>query len=118
GKSTVSEYLKDKGFSSCRYSHILEKILKDKNEEISRSNLQRIGSEIHTSPGQRWLGKELIKELPKDKNIVIDGLRFPEDHALMVETFGPSFIHLHIEAPFEVLKSRVYIPPALGHRFR
>ena len=44
--------------------------------------------------------------MPKDENIVIDGLRFPEDHALMVETFGPSFVHLHIETSLEFLISR------------
>lgn len=79
---------------------------KEYNEEINRSNFQKIGYEIHNSPGQRWLGNKLIEELPKDKNIVIDGLRFPEDHALMVETFGPSFVHLHIETSLEFLISR------------
>ncbi|MGB9500085.1 MAG: ribonuclease H-like domain-containing protein [Dissulfuribacterales bacterium] len=107
GKSTATEYLKDKGFISLRFSQILENILEDRNEEITRSNLQKIGYEIHNSPGQRWLEKKLIEELPKDKNIVIDGLRFPEDHAFMVETFGPSFIHLHIETAIEFLISRI-----------
>lgn len=106
GKSTVAEYLNNKGFVSRRFSQILENILKNRNEEINRSNFQKIGYEIHNSPGQRWLGKKLIEELPKDKNIVIDGLRFPEDHALMVETFGPSFVHLHIETSLEFLISR------------
>jgi dephospho-CoA kinase len=45
--------------------------------------------------------------LPKDKNIVIDGLHFPEDHSFMVETFGPSFQHLHIEASIELRHSRI-----------
>lgn len=107
GKSTATEYLKDNGFISRRLSQILENILEDRNEEITRSNLQKIGYEIHNSPGQRWLEKKLIEELPKDKNIVIDGLRFPEDHAFMVETFGPSFIHLHVEAPIKIIKSRI-----------
>lgn len=107
GKSTATEYLKDKGFISRRFSQILENLIEDKNEEITRSNLQKIGCEIHNSPGQRWLEKKLIEELPKDKNIVIDGLRFLEDHAFMVETFGPSFIHLHVEAPIKIIKSRI-----------
>lgn len=107
GKSTATEYLKDKGFISRRFSQILENIIEDRNEEITQSNLQKIGYKIHNSPGQRWLEKKLIEELPKDKNIVIDGLRFPEDHAFMVETFGPSFIHLHVESPIKTIKSRL-----------
>ena len=48
-----------------------------------------------------------IDELPDAQNIVIDGLWSPEDHALMVETFGPSCNHLHIETSFEIRKSRI-----------
>ncbi len=107
GKTTVSEYLKKKGFVSCRFSQLLEKMLEEKNEKITRSNLQKMGMEIHKSPGQRWLGKRLVEELPKDKHIVIDGLRFPEDHALMVETFGPSFCHVHMETSTKTRESRI-----------
>lgn len=107
GKTTTAEYFKNKGFFYCRFSNILEKMLEERNENISRSNLQKIGLEIHKDPGQRWLGKELIKALPKDKNIVIDGLRFLEDHSLMVETFGPSFYHLHIETSLDLRDARV-----------
>lgn len=107
GKTTVSEYLRKKGFVACRFSQLLGKILEEKKEEISRSNLQKLGMEIHQSPGQRWLGKKLIEKLPKDERIVMDGLRFPEDHALMVETFGPGFFHVHIDTSTEVRESRI-----------
>jgi len=107
GKSTIAKYLEEKGFISCSFSQLLENMLKDRNEKICRSNLQEIGNEIHRFPGQRWLGKKLIEKVKQHKNIVIDGLRFPEDRALMIETFGPSFLHLHIETPFELLNSRI-----------
>ena len=107
GKSTVANYLKENGFISCRFSQVLENILKEKNKEINRSNLQKLGKKIHKVPGQRWLGKKLTEKLPKGKNIVIDGLRFPEDHALMVENFGPSFVHVYIETSFEEREHRI-----------
>jgi dephospho-CoA kinase len=107
GKSTVAKYLEEKGYISCRFSQIPENMLKERNEEICRSDLQEIGNEIHNSQGQRWLAKKLIEKIQHDKNIVIDGLRFPEDHALMVETFGPSFMHLHIDTPFKLLDPRI-----------
>ncbi len=107
GKSTVANYLKDNGFISCRFSQVLENILKERNKEINRSNLQQLGKKIHKVPGQRWLGKKLIEKLSKGKNIVIDGLRFLEDHALMVENFGPSFVHVHIETSFEEREHRI-----------
>jgi dephospho-CoA kinase len=37
--------------------------------------------------------------LPIEGNLVIDGLRFPEDHAFLVETFGSAFLHIRIESP-------------------
>jgi predicted nuclease with RNAse H fold/dephospho-CoA kinase len=107
GKSTVANYLKDNGFISCRFSQVLEKILKEKNKEINRSNLQQLGKKIHKVPGQRWLGKKLTEKLSKGKNIVIDGLRFLEDHALMIENYGPSFVHVHIETSFEERDHRI-----------
>lgn len=106
GKSIASEYLKKKGFILRRFSEILEQILKDRKQTINRTNLQKLGCEMHLDPGQRWLGKKLLEELPADKSIVIDGMRYPDDYALMVETFGPSFIHLFIDAPLEIRKER------------
>ena len=70
-------------------------------------DFQKLGFEIHQSHAQRWFGKKLIVSLPPNKNIAIDGLRYPEDHALMVESFGPSFFHIHIEAPFEIRQKRI-----------
>jgi len=107
GKTTVCEYLKKKGFVAHRFSQILERMLEEKNEKVTRSKLQKLAMKIHKSPGQRWLGKQLIEELPKDKDIVIDGLRFPEDHALMVETFGPAFCHVHIDTSIKTRESRI-----------
>lgn len=107
GKTTVTDYLKNKGFITCRFSRLLEKFLQEKNEEINRSNLQKLGAVIHQSHAQRWFGKKLAVSLPPNKNIAIDGLRYPEDHALMVESFGPSFFHIHIEAPFAIRQNRI-----------
>ena len=55
---------------------------------------------------QRWLGTQLLQMLPEAGDLVIDGLRHPEDHALLVETFGPGFIHVHIDVPLELLLNR------------
>lgn len=107
GKSTVAEYLTQKGFKTMRFSAVLESMLAEKGAKATRSTLQQLGKEIYESQKQRWLGKELIKKLPKDGSIVIDGLRFPEDHSIMVETFGPAFQHIHIEVSHEIIKTRI-----------
>jgi dephospho-CoA kinase len=74
----------------------------------SRQTLQEVGEEVNKNQGQRWLGNNLLKMLPDQKNLVIDGLRFPEDHAFFVEKFGPAFLHIYIDAP-EDLRIERYV---------
>ena len=107
GKSTVAEHLVQKGFRQVRFSTILESMLAENGEKATRSALQKLGNEINESQRQRWLGKEVIKKLPMKGPIVIDGLRFPADHSIMVETFGPAFRHVHIEASQDIIKARI-----------
>jgi len=107
GKSTIAEYLVKQGFKSSRFSAVIESLLIKNNKKAARSTLQKIGNEIKSTGKQRWLGKEVIKKLPKAGPIVIDGLRFPEDHSLMVEFFGPTFRHVHIEAPLNAISTRI-----------
>jgi hypothetical protein len=39
--------------------------------------------------------------------IVVDGLRWPEDHAYFVERFGNRFLHIHVRASAELRFERV-----------
>ena len=107
GKSTIAGYLVKHGFKAMRFSAVLESILAKKGEKIIRSTLQQLGNEINSSQKQRWLGKEVIKKLPYKGPIVIDGLRFPEDHSIMIETFGPAFHHIFIESPLDAIGNRI-----------
>lgn len=106
GKTTAAHFLKDAGFAYGRYSLVLKQMLADRGIESNRVSLQEIGDEVNKNPGQRWLCKQLVKLLPEKGNLVIDGLRHPEDHAFMVETFGPAFVHVHIESPEEIRAQR------------
>jgi hypothetical protein len=42
---------------------------------------------------------------------VVDGLRHPEDHSFLVESFGPRFFHVHLDATIEQRSLRVELPP-------
>lgn len=101
GKTTAGSFLGASGFVYTRFSLMLKKLLRDRGIEPTRDTLQEIGDEVFNTPGQRWLCKQIVRELPIKGNLVIDGLRHPEDHAFMVETFGQAFIHVHIESPEE-----------------
>ena len=106
GKTTVVEHLTKKGYACARYSQVLSDMLRKEGRNSSRTALQELGWKVHEEKGQRWLGKKLLELVIGKKLIVIDGLRFLEDHALMVENFGPSFSHFYINAPFGERKKR------------
>ena len=106
GKTTAGEFLKSQNFHYGRFSLVLADILHDRGVTPTRRTLQKLGEKVNKSPGQRWLCQALLRKLPKKGNLVIDGLRFPDDHALLVETFGPSFRHVHVATPSSVRQER------------
>lgn len=106
GKTTAGRNLEKKGFIYGRYSLVLSDLLVARGKKVNRDTLQEIGDKIHHDPGQRALCRMLVNKLPPDKNLVIDGLRWPEDHAYMVESFGPAFIHLHVDAACDLREKR------------
>jgi uncharacterized protein YprB with RNaseH-like and TPR domain/predicted nuclease with RNAse H fold/dephospho-CoA kinase len=106
GKTTAGEYLKSRGFAYGRYSQVLQALLEERGISVSRESLQEIGEEVYKGAGQRWLGSELIKRMPEGSDLVIDGLRHPEDHSFLTEKFGPDFLHIHINAHENVQRDR------------
>lgn len=108
GKTTAGRFLESQGFTYGRYSQVLQAVLEKQGTRVTRESLQQLGDEIHQGLGQRWLGSELIKAMPETRDLVIDGLRHPEDHSFLAEKFGDDFIHIHISA-CENLRRKRYV---------
>jgi len=107
GKTTAAEFLERKsGFAYGRYSQVIQAKLTSKRGVHDRTALQNEGRRINKRYGQRWLGQQLLTKLGASRTIVIDGLRFPEDHAYLTEMFGPQFTHIHLIAPKDIRKAR------------
>ena len=106
GKTTVGEFLESRGYAYGRYSQVLRRMLEKRGIAVTRESLQRIGEEVYDGLGQQWLGSELVSTMPQTGDLVIDGLRHPEDHAFLVEKFGPDFLHINIDAPQDVRRER------------
>jgi dephospho-CoA kinase len=106
GKTTAGQYLKTKGYFYGRFSLVLADILKERGIKPTRESLQSIGEEVNKNLGQKWLCQQLILRLPREGNIVIDGLRFPEDHIYLLESFGSSFKHIYIKASENIRATR------------
>jgi uncharacterized protein YprB with RNaseH-like and TPR domain/predicted nuclease with RNAse H fold/dephospho-CoA kinase len=102
GKTAVAEILQSLGFARVSVSGTLTGMLQARDLPISRYRLQSLGSQIRREQGQRWLDERVVEQIGNTGRYVVDGLRFPEDHAFFVERFGSAFVHLHIDAPQEV----------------
>jgi predicted nuclease with RNAse H fold/dephospho-CoA kinase len=102
GKTTSARILERYGFAYTRFSLVIDDEILSSGEVPDRAARQRVGAEINRTKGQRWLCEKVLERVGERKLIVVDGLRFPEDHAFFVERFGSKFVHLHIKASEEL----------------
>ena len=106
GKTTLARALERRGFAYTRFSLVLDDLLAEHGLPRDRFNRQKLGNEINAGGRQRWLSARTVARVADADRIVIDGLRFPDDHAFMVERFGGGFLHVFIEAGADVRCSR------------
>ena len=107
GKTTTARILEQQGFTYTRFSLVIDDEVVARGERPDRATRQMVGIEINRTKGQRWLCEKVLERVADQSNVVVDGLRFPEDHAFFVERFGSRFVHLHIEAP-DALRAQRY----------
>lgn len=107
GKTTAGRQLERQGFVYGRYSEVLVEFFEEQDGRASRASLQEVGHRIHVESGQRYLNQRLLNRLHiHEGDYVIDGLRWPEDHAFWAERFGPAYCHVHLQAATEVRRRR------------
>ena len=107
GKTTAARLLEGVGFRYGRYSEVLADMAVERGGQPDRATLQQLGNTVHRDPGQRWLNERLLCRLDGDgKDLVIDGLRWPEDHAFWTERVGTAFRHVHVSAPESLRRGR------------
>jgi uncharacterized protein YprB with RNaseH-like and TPR domain/predicted nuclease with RNAse H fold/dephospho-CoA kinase len=106
GKTTTARLLEKRGFAYTRYSLVIDDEITARGDTPDRASRQRVGNELHNTRGQRWLSEKVLERVEGQKFVVIDGLRFPEDHTYLLERFGPTFFHLHIAAEVQTRATR------------
>lgn len=106
GKTTAARTLEARGFAYTRFSMVVDDEIAASGEPADRESRQRVGMELHDTRGQRWLCRKTLDRVSSHQFIVVDGLRFPEDHAFFVEQFGQRFLHLHLVASDDMRADR------------
>ncbi|MGR9536517.1 ribonuclease H-like domain-containing protein [Rhizobium leguminosarum] len=97
GKTSFARELESRGFAYIRFSEVLDDLLRERDLELTRENRQKLGTDINVSGKQRWLAEQTVKRVQNAERIVVDGLRFGEDHAFFTENFGGRFKHIYIQ---------------------
>ena len=84
----------------------IDDLLAEQGLPQDRLHRQEMGNQINAGGRQRWLSERTVARVGNAERIVIDGLRFPDDHAYMAEKFGDGFLHVFVDADSEVRCAR------------
>jgi dCMP deaminase len=79
GKTAVSEYLKNRGFSYYSLSDEIRDEIRERGLEISREILIKVGNELRKNFGPGVLAERILGRLESEHNYVIDSIRNPNE---------------------------------------
>lgn len=108
GKTTVGRHLETLGFAYTRFSLAIDDLLDERGWPKNRRTRQELGTEVQVNGRQAELAARALLRVAGSKLVVVDGLRFPEDHAHLFERAGFNFLHIFVDADVEVRRSRYY----------
>lgn len=109
GKTTSSRLVESHGFQYVRFSQVIDDIIIADGLIPNRERRQEYGWRTRVEKGQRWLCQKVAERVQDADRIVIDGIRFPEDHTFFFEMFGSNFIHIHLQASEQIRRARAEV---------
>ena len=108
GKTTVCDYLVEKGFVFYSLSDILREEVKSRGQGITRERLQKVGNELRKKYGSAVLAKRILEKLEQGKDYVIDSIRNPAEieELRKRKDFALVFVDAPIKLRFDRTKAR------------
>lgn len=106
GKTSLAEMAESEGFAYTRFSLVIDDMLREAGLPLDRDHRQRMGEKVNREGLQRVLAARTLERVAGQSRVVIDGLRFPDDHAFLKEKFGFRFIHIFVTADLEARRMR------------
>ena len=79
GKDSVARYSESKGFIHYSLSDEIRFELKEREIEITRDNLIKLGNELRAEIGPNVLANKIIKRLEPNQNYIITSIRNPHE---------------------------------------
>lgn len=96
--AAISIILAERGYAYVRLGQIAADVLREGEIEPSGTTQNEMTRSVDQARRQKRLGKYILGLVSGKEKVVVDGLRSSEDHALMVEAFGPAFVNLDVTA--------------------
>lgn len=108
GKGEVAQVLREGGFNYLSLSDLLRDELKQRDLEVSRENLIRVGTELRQHYGGGVLADRALQKIEVDKNYVIDSIRNPREVEVLKRLKNFRLVHVTSlpDKRFERIKSR------------
>ncbi len=123
GKSVVSDFLVEKGYSFLRFGQITLDIVKEKGLEPTEENEKEIREGIRNEKGMAAfaiLNAPKIDELLKNGNVVVDGLYSWSEYKWLKEKYGDDIkivaVHASPEIRYKRLSERKEIDEKMRNR--
>lgn len=110
GKGTVAKILEEKNYKPYSLSDRIREEIKNRGEEITRSNLNMVSNELRETLGADILAKRTADIIEKDNDelVVIDAIRNPAEVNYLKQRFGAKIIGVNAaqEKRYEMFKNR------------
>lgn len=85
GKSTLASALEKQGFTRTRFSEVLLRHYPNPGTVDDREHLRLVGQQVNQDGRQRWLARTVLASVAHNPTVVIDGVRYPDDYAVLYE---------------------------------
>lgn len=93
GKSTLAAALEERGFTRTRFSEVLLREFPNPGTVDDREHLRLVGQRVNREGRQRWLARTVLGSVAESRAVVVDGVRYPDDYAVLYEE-NPSRMQL------------------------
>lgn len=108
GKNEVKEIIKEKINCRCvTLSDVIMAEIERRKGSLDRKTLQDMGNEMRQKYGTHILAMLAVEYLPRDRIVVIDGIRNPGEGEYLRKKFGRDFLWIGVDAQKEIRFKRV-----------
>lgn len=107
GKETLTQFLRDQGFSYNETGALLLEVLEEQGIEGTRWNQQNLADEWRQKDGAGAIMKKFLEKLDLNKTHIIDSLRNAGEAEYLKEQLGDDFVLIAVDAPREIRFKRL-----------